>query len=146
MTPAAPRNYLRLGALVVIAAVVIGAGIFASTLFGTATTTSQTTSTTLSTSSSCVPTDDVAPPRNFAFDVAVNYTGPWNATAEGYSGTTPAFIECYTGSGVGLFYLSDWDQGGQATLQVVAEKGGSGGGNLSISIEFGATNSMTEEK
>ncbi|MDA4116485.1 MAG: hypothetical protein OK442_08020 [Thaumarchaeota archaeon] len=145
MTPAAPRNYLRLGALVVMAAVVIGAGIFASTLFGTATTTPRTTSTILSTSSSCAPTDDLAPPRHFAFNIAVNYTGPWNATAEGYSGNTPAFIECFTGDGVGLIYLSDWDQGGQATLQVVAQKGDSGGGNLSISIDFGATNSMAEE-
>ena len=144
MTPAAPRSYLRLGALVVIAAVVIGAGIFASTLFGTATTTSQTATTTPTTSTSCAPSNDLAPPRNFAFNVAVNYTGQWNATAEGYSGTTPAFIECYTGNGAGLFYLSDWDQGGQATLQVVAQKADSGGGNLSISITFGATNSMTE--
>ena len=145
MTPAAPRNHLRLWALVVVAAVVIGAGVFASTFFGTATTTPRTTSATLSTSSSCAPTDDLAPPRHFAFNIAVNYTGPWNATAEGYSGTTPAFIECYTGSGVGLFYLSDWDQGGRATLQVVAQKADSGSGNLSISIAFGATNSMTEE-
>jgi len=144
MTPAAPRSHARLGAMVVIAAVVIGAGIFASNLFGTATTTG-TTSAALSTSNSCAPTDDLAPPRHFAFNIAVNYTGPWNATAEGYSGTTPAFIECYTGSGVGLFYLSDWDQGGQATLQVVAQKADSGSGNLSISITFGATNSMTAE-
>jgi hypothetical protein len=145
MTPEAPRNYLRLGALLVIAAVVVGAGIYASTLFGTATTASQTSTTTPTTSTSCAPTDDLAPPRHFAFNIAVNYTGPWNATAEGYSGNTPAFIECYTGDGVGLIYISDWDQGGQATLQVVAERGDSGGGNLSISITYGATNSMTEE-
>jgi hypothetical protein len=42
MTPAAPRSYLRPAALLVIAAVVIGAGVFATTLFGTATTTPQT--------------------------------------------------------------------------------------------------------
>jgi hypothetical protein len=145
MTREARRNSLRLGALLVTAAVVIGAGIYASTLFGTPTTASQTATNTPTTSTSCAPTDDLAPPRHFAFNVAVNYTGPWNATAEGYSGDTPAFIECYTGSGVGLFYLSDWDQGGQATLQIVAQKAGSGSGNLTISITFGATNSMTEE-
>ena len=69
-------------------------------------------------------TGDLAAPRHFAFNIAVNYTGHWNATAEGYSSTTPAFIDCYTGSGVGLIYLSDWNQGGRATLHVVAEKDG----------------------
>ncbi len=144
MTPAAPRNYARLGAAIVIAAVVIGAGIFASTLFGTATTTPQTIATAPATATSCSPTGDLAAPRHFAFNVAVNYTGRWNATAEGYSGTTPAFIDCYTGSGVGLIYLSDWNQGGRATLQVVAEKADPGNGNLTISVSFGASSFMTE--
>ena len=144
MTPAAPRNYARLGAAIVIAAVVIGAGIFATTLFGTATKTPQTVATAPTTATSCSPTGDLAAPRNFAFNVAVNYTGRWNATAEGYSGTTPAFIDCYTGSGVGLIYLSDWNQGGRATLQVVGEKADPGSGNLTISITFGASNFMTE--
>ena len=150
MTPAPPRNYARLGAMVVIAAVVIGAGIFASTLlFGTATKTPQTVVTAPATSS-CSPTGDLAAPRHFAFNIAVNYTGRWEATATGYSPTggatttAPAFIDCYTGSGVGLIYLSDWNQGGQATLKVVAEKADSGIGNLSISVTFGASNSMTE--
>jgi hypothetical protein len=143
MTPAAPRNYLRLGALVVIAAVLIGAGIFATTLFGTATT-RQTSATGATTAASCSPTNDLAAPRHFAFNVAVNYTGRWNATAEGYSGTTPAFIDCYTGEGVGLIYLSDWNQGGRATLEVVAEEDGPGSGNLTISMTFGASNFMTE--
>ena len=144
MTPAAPRNYLRLGALVVIAAVLVGAGIFASTLFGTATTNSQTAATAPTTVLSCSPTGDLAAPRHFAFNIAVNYTGRWNATAEGYSGTTPAFIDCYTGTGVGLIYLSDWNQGGRATLQVVAEKVDPGSGNLTISINFGASSFLTE--
>lgn len=143
MTPAAPRNYARLGAAIVIAAVVIGAGIFASTLFGTATT-PQTVATAPTTATSCSPTGDLAAPRRFAFNIAVNYTGLWNATAEGYSGTTPAFIDCYTGSGVGLIYLSDWNQGGRATLRVVAEKTYPGSGNLTISMTFGASNFMTE--
>jgi len=143
MAPTAPRNYLRLGALVAIAAVVIGAGIFASTLFGTSTTT-QTAATAPTTATSCSPTGDFAAPRHFAFNVAVNYTGRWNATAEGYSGTTPAFIDCYTGSGVGLIYLSDWNQGGRATLRVVAEKTDPGSGNLTISITFGASSFMAE--
>jgi hypothetical protein len=149
MTPAAPRSYARLGAMVVIAAVVIGAGIFASTLFGTATKAPQTAATA-PTTSSCSPTSDLAAPRRFAFNIAVNYTGRWEATATGYSptaganGATPAFVDCYTGSGVGLIYLSDWNEGGQATLQLVAEKTDSGGGNLTISVTFGASNSMTE--
>jgi len=155
MTPAAPRSFLRLGALVVIAAAVIGAGIFASTLFGTATTTPQSAATAPAATTSCSPTGDLAAPRHFAFNVAVNYTGPWRATASAYSLTggangspvveTPAFVDCYTGNGVGLIYLSDWNQGGKATLQVVAEKADSGSGNLSISITFGASSFMTEK-
>jgi hypothetical protein len=144
VTPEAPRNYTRLGAAIVIAVVVIGAGIFASTLFGTVTTTPQKITTTTPATTSCSPTGDLAAPRHFAFNVAVNYTGQWEATAEGYSGTTPAFIDCYTGGGVGLIYLSDWNQGGLATLQVLAEKTDDGNGNLSISITFGASNSMTQ--
>ena len=143
MTPEAPRNYTRLGAAIVIAAVVIGAGIFASTLFATVTTAPQKTAT-VATTTSCSPTGDLAAPRHFAFNIAVNYTGKWEASAEGYSGTTPAFIDCYTGSGVGLIYLSDWNQGGRATLQVVAEKTDEGTGNLSIRMTFGASNSMTQ--
>jgi hypothetical protein len=143
MTPGAPHNYTRLAAAIVIAAVVIGAGIFASTLFATVTTPQKTATSTLTTAS-CSPTGDFAPPRHFAFNIAVNYTGQWEATAEGYSGTTPAFIDCYRGSGVGLIYLSDWNQGGRATLQVVAEKTDDGSGNLSISMTFGASNSMTQ--
>jgi hypothetical protein len=144
VTPEAPRNYTRLGAAIVIAAVVIGAGIFASTLFATVTTTPQRITSTAPTTTSCSPTGDFAAPRNFAFNIAVNYTGQWEATAEGYSGTTPAFIDCYTGSGVGLIYLSDWNQGGRATLQVTAEKTDDSNGNLSVSITFGASNSMTQ--
>ena len=144
MTPEAPRNYTRLGAAIVIAAVVIGAGVFASTLFATATMTPQKVTTTTLATTSCSPTGDFAAPRHFAFNIAVNYTGQWEATAEGYSGTTPAFIDCYTGNGVGLIYLSDWNQGGRATLQVVAEKTDDSNGNLSISITFGASNSMTQ--
>lgn len=143
MTQAAPRNYARLGAAIIIAAVVIGAGIFASTLFGTVTT-PQSAATAPTTATSCSPAGDMVAPRHFAFNVAVNYTGRWNATAEGYSGTTPAFIDCYTGSGVGLIYLSDWNQGGRATLQVVAEKADPGNGNLTISVSFGASKFMTE--
>jgi hypothetical protein len=142
VTPEAPRNHTRLGVAIVIAAVVIGAGIFASTLFATETTTPQ--KTTVASTTSCSPTGDFAAPRHFAFNIAVNYTGKWEATAEGYSGATPAFIDCYTGSGVGLVYLSDWNQGGRATLQVVAEKTDDGKGNLSISMTFGASNSMTQ--
>jgi hypothetical protein len=144
VTPEAPRNYTRLGAAMVIAAVVIGAGIFASTLFATGAKAPQTTTTNALTTTSCSPTGDFAAPRHFAFNIAVNYSGPWDATAEGYSGTTPAFIDCYTGSGEGLIYLSDWNQAGQATLQVVAEKTDGGNGNLSISMTFGASNSMTQ--
>jgi len=144
VTPEAPRNYTRLGAAIVIAAVVIGAGVFASTLFATATMTPQKVTTTTLATTSCSPTGDFAAPRHFAFNIAVNYTGQWEATAEGYSGTTPAFIDCYTGNGVGLIYLSDWNQGGRATLQVVAEKTDDSNGNLSISITFGASNSMTQ--
>jgi hypothetical protein len=148
MTPAAPRSYARIGAMVVIAAVIIGAGIFASALFGTATKTPQTVATAPSTSS-CSPTGDLAAPRHFAFNVAVNYTGNWQATATGYSptegagATAPAFVDCYRGNGVGLIYLSDWNEGGQATLRVEAQKTDSGRGNLTISVTFGASNSMT---
>lgn len=144
MTTAAPRSYVRLGAAIVIAAVVIGAGIFASTLFGTPASTTRSVATAPTTATSCSPTGDLAAPRHFAFNVAVNYTGRWNATAEGYSGTTPAFIDCYTGNGLGFIYLSDWNQGGRATLQVVAEKADLGNGNLTIKVSFGASSFMTE--
>ena len=123
MTPKARRDRIRLGAAVVILAVVIGAGIFATSLFGTATTQPQTNTAINTAAASCSPTNDLAAPRHFAFNIAVNYTGKWGATVTGYSGVaTPAFVDCYTGSGVGLIYVSDWNQGGQATLHLVAEE------------------------
>jgi hypothetical protein len=144
MTPERRRNRIRLGAAVVILAVVIGAGVFATSLFGTAATQSQTNTAINSTAASCSPTNDLAAPRHFAFNIAVNYTGKWGATVTGYSGVaTPAFVDCYTGTGAGFIYLSDWNQGGMATLHVVAEKTDSGGGNLSISMTFGSSNSTT---
>lgn len=144
MTADAPRNYARLGAAVVILAIIIGAGIYATSLFETAATQSQTTAASTTTAASCTPTNHLAAPRHFAFNIAVNYTGTWGATVTGYSGVaTPAFVDCYTGNGLGFIYMSDWNQGGQATLQVVAEKTDPGGGNLSISVTFGSSNSTT---
>ena len=156
MTSERPRNYTRIGAAIVIAGVVIGAGIFASSYFATATTRTPATGTATTTTTTCSPTSDLAAPRNFAFNVAVNFTGQWEATVKGYSGNgetangsavaaTLAFINCYSGNGVGLFYLSDWNQGGQATLQVVAQKTTPGSGNLSISMTYGGSNSMTQK-
>src|SRR5271169_2863963 len=144
MTADSPRNYARLGAAVVILVVIIGAGIFATSLFETAAKQSQSAAGTATTNASCTPTNDLAAPRHFAFNVAVNYTGKWGATVTGYSGVaTPAFVECYTGNGLGFIYLSDWNQGGQAILQVVAQKTDSGNGNLSVSATFGSSNSTT---
>jgi len=150
-----PRNYTRIVVALVVATLVIGAGVLASSYFGSATTTPQNASTAAPTNPSCTPTADLAAPRNFAFNIAVNYTGHWNATVTSYSGTigaagstsalTEAFVDCYTGNGVGLIYLSDWNEGGQATLHVLAEKTDPGAGNLSISIRFGSSNSLTEK-
>jgi len=152
MSADAPRNYTRIIVAIVIATLVIGAGILASSYFGSATTTPHNVATATTTNPSCSQTGDLAPPRNFAFNIAVNYTGHWNATVTGYSGTgettvapTRAFVDCYTGSGVGLIYLSDWNEGGSATLHVVAEKSDPGAGNLSISIKFGSSNSITQK-
>jgi len=153
VTPERPRSYNRIGLAVVIAGVVIGAGIFASSYFATATTRTPPTGT--ATTTTCSPTSDLAPPRHFAFNVAVNFTGQWKATVTGYSGigetangsavaATLAFVDCYSGNGIGLFYLSDWNQGGQATLQVVAERTTPNSGNLSISMTYGGSNSMTQ--
>jgi hypothetical protein len=145
MTADARRNYTRLGAAVVILATIIVAGIYATSLFQTATTQSQTAVAPATTTASCSPTNDLAAPRHFAFNIAVNYTGRWGATVTGYSGVaTPAFIDCYTGAGLGFIYLSDWNQGGQATLHVVAQKTDFGDGNLSVRIVFGSSNSSTE--
>ena len=155
MAADAPRNYTKIIVAIVIATLVIGGGVLASSYFGSATTTPQDAATPTTTNPTCAQTGDLAAPRNFAFNIAVNYTGPWNATVTGYSisgsagngqasSPTPAFVDCYTGSGVGLIFLSDWNEGGQATLHIVAEKGDSGAGNLSVSIRFGSTNSLTE--
>lgn len=132
----------------------IGAGAFAYNYSGTVKTTQAITTTAATTatgSTSCYPTDDLAASRHFGFSISINYTGPWNATAEGFSGgqnssaaLTPYFVDCFTGSGAGLIYLSDWNPGGQATLQFVAEKTDSDSGNLSMSLTFGTSNSLTE--
>lgn len=150
MTAAAPRDYTKLGVAIVIAAVVIGAGIFASTYFETAARSPPAVATTTTTTPSCSPTNDLAAPRHFAFNIAVNYTGPWEATVAGYSSngapaaaSTAAFVDCYTGNGVGLIYLTDWNEGGLATLRAVAGKSGPGNGSLSISVTFGSSNSTT---
>src|SRR5208282_2925219 len=116
---------------------------------GTSAATSSTSSTT---TTSCYSTNDLANSLHYAFTIAVNYTGQWNATAVGYSGggendssaAHPYFVDCFTGSGVGLIHFSDWNSGGQVTLQVVAQKTDAGDGNLSMTMTYGSSNSLTQ--
>jgi hypothetical protein len=66
------------------------------------------------------------------FRINVEYNGPWNATAIGYSNTTAnqAFQRCYYGNGDGWILISDWNPSGGAILSLTVQKGDASSGNL----------------
>jgi hypothetical protein len=148
MTPSAPRRHIKLAAALVIVVAALSAVLYVYSEKGIpgATLSPATDSTT---AASCYSTNDLANSFHYAFTISVNYTGQWNATAVGYSeennsvATTPYFVDCFTGSGVGLIHFSDWNPGAQATLQVVAQKTDAGDGNLTIAMTYGSANSLT---
>lgn len=66
------------------------------------------------------------------FRIDVEYNGPWNATATGYSNSTTnqAFSKCYAGTESGWILISDWNPHGGAILNLTVQKMDSGAGNL----------------
>jgi hypothetical protein len=143
-----PRRYGRFVAVALVVAIVVGASLYAYSYTGTTPAQTRSTSTT---TTSCYTANDLANPVHYAFTIAVNYTGQWKATAVGYSGAgennssaaNPFFVDCFTGSGVGLIHFSDWNPGGQATLQVAAQKADASSGNLTVTMTYGSSNSLT---
>jgi len=86
---------------------------------------------------SCSAASSPLPSLHFAFEVAVDYSGPWNATLTAYSGAAAIFTQCYVGSGPGYMVLNDWNPNGSALLKVIAHKMDGGSGNLTLSVEGG---------
>jgi hypothetical protein len=138
------RSYLAIAGAIVIAGALISASLFV-VLGGAKTSTITTTEISVSTIMStnvCSSVPSISPNLHHAFEVEVNYSGPWNATLTAYSGPAAVFTQCYVGNGMGFMWLSDWNPNGSALLQVSAQKADGNSGNLELTIN-GETNSTT---
>ena len=77
------------------------------------------------------------------FRVEVSYQGPWNATISTYSAfaTTPAYLlsTChYGGNGTAYVYVASPNPNGEQTVLGAAHKLDSSGGNLTVTVTYGA--------
>ncbi|MGD0330243.1 MAG: hypothetical protein ABSB40_07310 [Nitrososphaeria archaeon] len=90
-----------------------------------------TATTTVTAMITCSPAATQENPL-MTFRINVEYNGPWNATAIGYSNTTAnqAFQRCYYGNGDGWILISDWNPSGGAILSLTVQKGDASSGNL----------------
>jgi hypothetical protein len=141
MTTAPPRNYTGLAGAIVIAAVVIGAGIIASSYLGTVTTVTRSITSTRTVMTSptnpfpgyCYVDQNESNPLN-PFNVQIYYGGQWNATVKGYTAdaTVPTFTACFEGSGNGVISVENWVQNETygLTLSAIIQKGDSSSANL----------------
>jgi len=78
-----------------------------------------------------------------AFLVSVSFQGQWSAVVTTYSAlqTTLAYLHStcdYAGSNTALIYLNPWNSGGEQTVMVTAYKLDSSGGNLTVTVAYGA--------
>jgi|SRR3984957_12695370 len=135
MTAIPPRSYTQLAGAIIIAAVVIGAGIIVSSYLGTATTVTRSI-----TSTRTVVTTPTNPFPGYCyldqnpFNVQIYYSGQWNATVKGYTAgaAVPTFTACFEGSGNGVISVENWVQNETygLTLSATIQKGDSGNANL----------------
>lgn len=130
MSEKGSRSYLAIAAAIVVAGVLISASVFVA-VGGAA----RTTTTTTTVTNPCSTASSLSPSLLFAFQVGVNYSGPWNATLTAYSGLGSVFTQCYVGNGTGSMWLSDWNPNGSSSLEVKAQKMNSGSGNLTLWVE-----------
>ena len=132
------HSYLAIPIAIVIAGVLISASLFVAFGGAKTTTTTAVSVTTTTMTQSCSAASNLSPSLHFAFDVTVNYSGPWNATLTAYSapfGSTSAiFTQCYIGSGAGYVVLNDWSPNGTTLLEVSAHKMDGDSGNLTLSV------------
>jgi hypothetical protein len=153
MTALPPRSYTRLAGAIIIAAVVIGAGIIASSYLGTTTTvtrsiTSTETVVTTQTDSFlgyCYSDQNQSNPLN-PFNVQIYYGGQWNATVKGYASgaAVPTFTACFEGSGNGVISVGNWAQNQTSyalTLSATIQKGD--GSDANLTAIFGGRTSTT---
>jgi hypothetical protein len=127
------RSHIAIASAIIIAGVLIAASLFVAVGEARTTTTTEISVTTTTMTESCSAASSLLPSLHFAFDVAVDYSGPWNATLTVYSGTAAVFAQCYVGSGPGYVVLNDWNPNGTALLKVSAHKMDGGSGNLTLS-------------
>jgi hypothetical protein len=87
------------------------------------TTTTVISTTTAAKASTCSPAANQENPL-MTFRIHVEYNGPWNATAIGYSNTAAnqAFLKCYSSKGNGWILISDWISTGGAILNLTVQK------------------------
>ena|SRR5580692_7282887 len=154
MTTPPSRNYTRLAGAIVIAAVVIGAGINASSYLGTATTVTRSitsTRTVVTTTTNpfpgyCYLDQNQYNPLN-PFNVQIYYGGQWNATVKGYTAgaAVPTFTACFEGSGNGVISVDNWVQNETygLTLSAIIQKGDSSNANLTAIFGAHLTSTTT---
>jgi hypothetical protein len=99
------------------------------------------TVTTTITGSCPLATTEEYPPTGFR--VEVSYQGPWNATISTYSAfaTSPAYLlsSCqYGGSGTVYVYVASPNPNGEQTVMGAGHKLDSSGGNLTVTVTYGA--------
>jgi hypothetical protein len=148
-----PRSYTRLAGAIVIAAVVIGAGIIASSYLGTATTVTRSitsTRTVVTTQTNpflgyCYSDQNHSNPLN-PFNVQIYYGGQWNATVKGYASgaAVPTFTACFEGNGNGVISIGNWAQNQTSyalTLSATIQKGD--GSDANLTAIFGGTRPST---
>jgi hypothetical protein len=102
-----------------------------STLIELNTSTRVVVTSTATVTETCSPAASQQNPL-MTFTIDVEYNGPWNATAIGYSNGTAnqAFLRCYAGDGSGWILISDWNPNGGAILNRTIQKMDATGGNL----------------
>ena len=153
MTTPPSRSYTRLAGAIVIAAVVIGAGIIASSYLGTATTVTRSitsTETVVITQTNlflgyCYSDQNQSNSVN-PFNVQVYYGGRWNATVKGYASgaTVPTFTACFEGNRNGVISVGNWTQNETSyalTLSATIQKGD--GSDANLTAIFGGTRPST---
>jgi hypothetical protein len=140
----------EMAAIVIIVALIAGAG---AGYFGGAANSVTTTQTSITTTTATItvgqncsessPLPVLPDPTNQGYSWSVNYTGQWRATVVGITGNgSLALDQCYRGNGTGYVYTPDWSATGGTTLSVRASKTDTGTGTLTLALN-GLTNSTS---
>jgi hypothetical protein len=135
---------------ILIAAIVISAGVLTSSYLKISTTEIQTSTETttviqtstvtslMTVSGSClVATNQTDTLSSAGFQAEIKYTSQWNAVVMGYTNasSTPALMRCYLGSGISFILIPNWNinaESAESALSITVYKLDGGNGNLTV--------------